>query len=130
MIQSNIPTDFKEALASLTKYLLETGMNIKPLPKIKIIGNDQTNANKILGSTAHYIPGKCEIVLYTMGRHPKDVLRSFSHEMIHREQDNEGRLNQITTTNVNEDDYLKQLEEEAYLKGNMNFRKWENSFKK
>ena len=65
-----------------------------------------------------------------MGRHPKDVLRSFSHEMIHREQDNEGRLNQITTTNVNEDDYLKQLEEEAYLKGNMNFRKWENSFKK
>ena len=48
MIQSNIPTDFKEALASLTKYLLETGMNIKPLPKIKIIGNDQTNANKIL----------------------------------------------------------------------------------
>jgi hypothetical protein len=49
--------------------------------------------------------------------------------MIHRIQDNEGRLNNINTTNTNEDGDLPELEREAYLKGNMTFRNWEDSVK-
>lgn len=121
--------DFKNALALLTQYMIKQGMDIKPLPKLKIIDNDSKNADNILGKTAHYDPSDCSITLYTLNRHPKDILRSFSHEMIHRIQDNEGRLQNIGTTNTNEDDHLLELEKEAYLNGNITFRNWEDSLK-
>jgi len=123
------PSDFKEALKSLTKYMIDQGMNIKPLPRIISISNDSKNAENILGKTAHYNPNNCSITLFTLNRHPKDILRSYSHEMIHRMQDNEGRLNDINTTNTNEDGSLEELEKEAYLKGNITFRNWEDSIK-
>jgi len=123
------PTDFKNALASLTKYMIDQGLNINPLPKLKIINSDSKNAENILGKTAHYDPNNCLITLYTLNRHPKDILRSYAHEMIHRIQDNDGRLNNVTTTNTNEDGDLQELEKEAYLNGNMIFRNWEDSIK-
>jgi len=58
------------------------------------------------------------------------VLRSYAHEMIHRIQDNEGRLNNVNTTNTNEDSDLQELEKEAYLNGNIIFRNWEDSIKR
>ena len=124
-----LPSDFKNALASLTKYMVDQGMNIKPLPKLKIINSDVNNAESILGKTAHYDPNNCSITLYTLNRHPKDILRSYAHEMIHRIQDNEGKLNNINTNNTNENDELLELEKEAYLKGNITFRNWEDSLK-
>lgn len=120
---------FEEALASLTKHMVNQGLDIKPLPKVKLIKSDTKNAENILGKTAYYNPNDCSITLYTLGRHPKDILRSFSHEMIHRIQDNKGRLGSINTTNTNEDDYLQELEKEAYLNGNIIFRNWEDSIK-
>ena len=127
--QHEQPVDFKSALASLTKYMVDKGMNIAPLPKLKIIKNDVKNASNILGKTAYYDPNNCSITLYTYGRHPKDILRSYAHEMIHRIQDNEGRLNHINTTNTNEGGDLDQLEREAYEYGNMTLRNWEDSIK-
>ena len=121
--------DFKTHLTSLTKYMVDQGMNIKPYPTLKIINNDFKNAENMLGKTAYYDPTNCSITLYTLNRHPKDILRSYAHEMIHRMQDNECRLKNITTTNTNEDGDLKELEEEAYLKGNMCFRNWEDTIK-
>jgi hypothetical protein len=123
------PNTFKQALASLTKYMMNQGYNISPLPKLIIINSDTKNAESILGKTAYYNPNNCSITLYTLNRHPKDVLRSYSHEMIHRIQDNEGRLNNVNTTNTNEDSNLQELEKEAYLNGNIIFRNWEDSIK-
>jgi nicotinamide mononucleotide adenylyltransferase len=121
--------DFTKALASLTKYYVDNGYNVKPLPKVIINNNDTENANNILGKTAYYDPSNNSITLFTAGRHPKDILRSFSHEMIHHMQNLENRLTNITTTNTTEDDHLSQLEQEAYLNGNMNFRNWEDGIK-
>jgi hypothetical protein len=59
-----------------------------------------------------------------MGRHPKDVMRSFAHEMIHHMQNCDDRLNNITTQNTNEEGDLPEIEREAYEKGNMTFRNW------
>lgn len=126
---SQPPTNLKQAIVSLTKYMVDQGLNIKPLPKLKIVKNDAENASNILGKTAYYDPSNCSITLYTLGRHPKDVLRSYAHEMIHRIQDNENRLNGINTTNTNEDSNLQELEKEAYLNGNIVFRNWEDSIK-
>jgi phosphoglycolate phosphatase-like HAD superfamily hydrolase len=66
-------------------------------------------------------------VLYTEGRHPKDILRSYAHEMIHHIQYLEDRLHNITTTNTNEDEDLDAIEKEAYVRGNMTFRNWTDS---
>jgi hypothetical protein len=121
--------NYKEKIQDLTKYMLDKGMNIRPLPKVIFVKDDITNAEDFFGKTAYYSPERREIVLYTFGRHPKDIVRSFSHEMIHHIQNLEGRIGNgdITTTNTNEDDYLETIEKEAYLNGNIEFRKWSDS---
>jgi hypothetical protein len=129
VLSSHYPTNLKSLIASLTQYMINQGMNISPLPKLKIINNDVKNAENILGKTAYYNPNDCSITLFTLGRHNKDIGRSFTHEMIHRIQDNEGRLGNVNTTNTNEGGDLEELEKEAYLKGNMTFRNWEDSIK-
>jgi hypothetical protein len=82
-----------------------------------------------LGKTAYYSPSDKSITLYTFGRHPKDVLRSFAHEMVHHEQNLNGTLGNIGTTNTNEDGSLDKIEREAYEKGNIMLRNWEDSIK-
>ena len=119
----------EESFVSLSKYMIDNGMNIKPLPKIKVISDDEDNASNLLGKTAYYNPADKSITLYTMDRHPKDILRSFAHEMVHHEQNLDGRLNNINTTNTNEDGALPEIEKEAYEKGNMMLRNWEDSIK-
>ena len=109
---------------SLNNYMLEIGMNISPLPSVTFIDNDADNAADVLGTTAFYDPNQHEIVLYTMGRHPKDILRSYAHEMIHHIQNLENRLGDIKGTDTREDDHLTDLEREAYTDGNLTFRKW------
>jgi len=111
-------------IKSLTEYMLDKGMNIRPLPKVKFNNNDAENAQNFFGKTAYYNPEKKWIMLYTMGRHPKDIMRSFAHEMIHHEQNCNGKLNNILTQNTNEEGDLPELEREAYEKGNMMFREW------
>jgi hypothetical protein len=122
--------EFKELLVSLTMYMMDH-INIDPLPDLVFIEDDTKNAKDMLGRTAYYNHNDKCITLYTYGRHPKDILRSYAHEMIHHKQNLEGRLkNQINTQNINEDDYLKEIEEEAYRLGNgLLFRGWENSIK-
>ena len=119
--------DYKQEIKNLTKYMLKNGENITPLPKVIFKHSDVNNAKKFLGKTAYYEPQSMSIVLYTEGRHPKDIVRSFSHEMIHHIQNLEGRLGDITTTNTQEDDHLNKLEQEANLKGAMMFRNWTDS---
>jgi hypothetical protein len=121
--------NLEKGVVSLTKYMMDNGMNIKPFPKIKVINDDIENAEKLLGYTAYYNPGEKSITLYTLGRHPKDVLRSYAHEMVHHMQNLEGRLGNITTTNTNEDGNLPDIEKEAYEIGNMMFRNWEDKVK-
>jgi len=116
-------------IASIIEYMLEEKMNITPLPEVKI-RYDEDQANDFFGKTAYYDPNNKEVILYVMNRHPKDVCRSFSHEMIHHIQNMEGRLEGLAgTTNTNEDNYLQEIEKEAYLKGNITFRNWEDGLK-
>jgi hypothetical protein len=120
--------DYTPHLASILGYMLDQGMNITPFPEIKI-KKDPQEAGNFFGKTAYYNPNNQEVVLYVLGRHPKDVCRSFTHEMIHHIQNLEGRLGDIGTTNTNEDSHLQEIEKEAYLEGNMCFRNWEDSLK-
>jgi len=121
--------DFIEKLVSLTDYMMDH-INIEPLPDVNFVEDDVKNADDFFGKTAYYNPNNKSITLYTLKRHPKDILRSFAHEMVHHKQNLEGRLTNIQGHNINEDDYLKELELEAYRDGNGKyFRGWENSIK-
>jgi phosphopantetheine adenylyltransferase len=116
--------DYPKQLKALTEFMLDKGMNIRPLPKVKFIEDDVENARNFFGKTAYYDPNQRVIVLYTMDRHPKDVMRSFAHEMIHHMQNCDNRLGNITTQDTNEGGDLPEIEKEAYEKGNMTFRNW------
>ncbi len=119
--------NFKDKIIQLTKHMLDKGMNIEPLPKVKFVDGDSENARDFFGKTAYYSPDEQLIVLYTEGRHPKDIVRSFAHEMIHHIQYLEDRLGNISGTNTTEDDHLDKLEQEANLRGTMTFRNWTDS---
>jgi hypothetical protein len=130
--ENTIPSiNIIQKCAELTQHMIDKGYNIRPLPLIKFIDDDVENAGNFLGKTAYYKPEDKMIVLYTYGRHPKDIVRSFAHEMIHHMQNLEGRIGNgdIKTTNTNEDDYLKKIEAEANLKGTMTFRNWTDSLR-
>ena len=119
--------DFAPHIASLTQHMMDNGLNLEPLPKIQMIHDDYENGEDLFGKTAYYAPATNLIVLYTYSRHPKDILRSYAHELIHVHQNMEDRLSNINTTDVNDDDYLEQLEREAYETGNIMFRSWTDS---
>jgi hypothetical protein len=121
--------DFTPYMGSILEYMLDEGMKITPLPEVKI-KRDLVEAADFFGKTAYYDPTLNEIVIYTEGRHPKDVMRSFTHEMIHHIQNLEGRLSEVSTSDTNADENLLELEKEAYLSGNITFRNWEDKIKK
>ena len=119
--------NIKEKIAQLTQHMIDKGMNIEPLPTLEFIDGDSENASDFFGKTAYYDPNRQHIVLYTEGRHPKDIVRSYAHEMIHHIQYLEDRLGDVSTTNTMEDDHLDKIEQEANLRGTMTFRNWTDS---
>lgn len=96
--------------------------------------DDVENAKKVLGKTAYYDPTNRVIVIYKSNRHEKDQLRSLSHEIVHHFQNCNGNFDGIT--GIGEQGYaqnnkhLREMEREAYERGNLIFRDWEDGMKK
>lgn len=108
--------------------MLKHTFTVKPLPKIVLSNKKQDG---LFISTGAYIHSENKVLLYINGRHPKDVLRSLAHELIHHKQFADGR---ITDDMCNESEVIKNdkiipFEEEAFLKGNMAFRYWTELYK-
>ena len=94
--------------------------------------SDPENADVMLGKTAYYDPEAMEVVLYIDGRHPKDVMRSLSHELVHHAQNCRGDFTDQDNTGpgyAQEDPHLRKMEREAYTKGNLIFRDFEDLIK-
>jgi hypothetical protein len=106
-------------------------MGFRKPPKLFLRGSPENAANP-LGKTAFYDPATQAITIYITDRHPKDVMRSLSHELVHHTQncrgdfDNTGEMGEGYAQN---DEHLREMEREAYEKGNMCFRDWEDSIK-
>jgi hypothetical protein len=127
--------EFKSALAQLFSHLRDE-LKLKTVPKVCLL-EDQANAEKLLGRTGYYDPYNQKICLYMTNRHPKDILRSFSHEVIHHWQHENKQLEKSekregANTNpqyAQTDPWMRQMEKQAYLLGNMLFRDWEDGKK-
>jgi len=97
-----------------------------------VFQSDEENASRMLGKTAYYDPESMQVVLYTDNRHPKDVMRSLSHELVHHAQNCRGDFKAesgMETGYAQNDPHLRQMEREAYTKGNLIFRDFEDLIK-
>ena len=101
-------------------------------PPRMFLKQDEENARNPLGRTAYYDPEQMSITLYTTGRHPKDVMRSLAHELVHHTQNCNGMFDNVGSTGegyAQNDEHLREMEREAYEQGNLCFRDWEDSIK-
>jgi hypothetical protein len=122
--------ELKEALGEIFKTAREK-FGIQNTPKL-YLKQDEENAQGIFGKTAYYDPEEQGITLYITNRHPKDICRSFAHELIHHHQNERGDLdmgNASSPTYAQDDPHMRKMEMEAYLKGNLLFRDWEDFMK-
>ena len=122
--------ELKEALYEIFKKAKEK-FDIQNTPKLTL-KQDEENAQGIFGKTAYYDPSDMSIVLYITNRHPKDICRSFAHELVHHHQNERGDLEMgdaSSPTYAQDDKHMRKMEMEAYLKGNLLFRDWEDFMK-
>jgi hypothetical protein len=101
-------------------------------PPVIVFDSDPSNQSKVLGKTAYYDPQSFEVHVYTDGRHPKDMLRSIAHELIHHQQNLEGRLDVGGYNGPGyylENDKLRDIEEEAMTNSAIFLREYEDGLK-
>jgi len=94
--------------------------------------NDPQNAEDPLGKTAYYDPETMTVSVYIVDRHPKDILRSLSHELVHHTQNCRGEfVDGIAAEDgyAQNNEHLREMEREAYEMGNLVFRDWEDEVK-
>ena len=121
---------FKRAFKALYEDAKEK-YDIQQAPKL-ILRKDEKNGNMLFGRTAFYKPDTQTIVVYTTNRHPKDILRSYCHELIHHVQNERGDLKMGDASSpkyAQEDEHMREMEKEAYLEGNLLLRDFEDNFK-
>jgi len=88
--------------------------------KLNLI-SDPENAKDAWGKTAYYNPETMEITVFVDNRHPKDMLRSISHELVHHSQNCRGEFDQTQALEpgyAQNDPHMRRMEGEAYLLGN------------
>jgi len=123
-----------DVLMPLIKQFLpfaQERMGFDAPPRLFLRG-DLDNAKNPLGKTAFYDPAAKSITLYTTGRHPKDIMRSLSHELVHHKQNCDGHFNNTEEMGegyAQNNEHMREMERQAYEMGNMCFRDWEDGIK-
>ena len=102
-------------------------------PPRLFLRTDAENAKNPLGRTAHYDPNEMSVTLYVTGRHPKDILRSLGHELVHHKQNCDGKFSDSDDMGpgyAQKDPHLRRMEQEANRDGSMCLRDFEDMLKK
>jgi hypothetical protein len=123
-------SDVQEMMKSFMPFAQKRiGFNRPPTINFE---SDNVNAKNALGKTGFYDPEKMSISIFVDNRHPKDILRSLSHELVHHGQNCRGDLNSAGAGEqgyAQKDPHLREMEREAYEVGNLCFRDWEDNYK-
>ena len=124
-------TEMKPFLSSFLPFARQKMGFDKPV-SINFVSDPQ-NSSQVLGKTAFYDPNDFSVTIYTDQRHPKDIMRSLSHELVHHSQNCRGAFDhkpEYGEGYFHQDEYMREMEREAYEVGNMCFRSWEETYKK
>ena len=117
---SNLNMDkFMPLLNSFLPYA-QKNMGFHKPPSL-FFTSDAENAEKPLGKTGFYDPDALSITIFVDKRHPKDIMRSLSHELVHHTQCCRGDFN---------GDLVGAAGGGYAQKGNLTFRDWEDTHKK
>jgi len=122
--------EVKEYLSSFIPFA-KNRLGYDKDPKINFV-SDPKNGEIALGKTAYYEPATMSVTVFTDNRHPKDIMRSLSHELVHHAQNCDGQFDVnkgVGEGYAQNDKHLREMEEDAYLRGNMCFRDWEDGYK-
>jgi len=123
-----------DALRTLIKQFMpfaQKKMGFSRPPRL-FLRQDSANASNPLGKTGFYDPENESITLYITERHPKDILRSLSHELMHHTQKCNGDFDGIE--NMGEQGYaqnnpqMRAMEIKAYQAA-VYFRDFEDSLR-
>jgi hypothetical protein len=101
--------DYKPYILSLANYMRDNGYTAKRLPKVILDDTDQ--GDDVFVYTGYFDPEKKGIRLFIHNRHPKDVLRTLAHELIHWKQDVDGIIEKsgYTGDKITEDKNLRDI---------------------
>lgn len=119
----------------INDYLRSQKFQIDPLPEIVLVdeSKQKNDPSNVFISTGGYQPYTKTVILYIDNRHIKDILRSYCHEMVHHNQnlDNEDYLKRVyKNVDLVDSPELEEIESEAFLKGNLLFRKFTEKIRK
>ena len=120
-----------EVLKKLIKQFMpfaEKQMGFSRPPKL-FLRQDSKNASNPLGKTGFYYPANESITLYVTNRHPKDIMRSLAHELMHHTQKCNGEFDNVGEMGegyAQADGHLRNMEIQAY-QASIVFRDWEDS---
>jgi len=127
-VQNKSNSDLREVEGLIDKFYPYAKKQLGFNKDVNVVfQTDAENASNPLGNTAYYTPDNPQITIFVDNRHPKDILRSVSHELVHHAQNCRGDFqNQMQTEDgyAQKDPHLREMEREAYEKGNMIFRDW------
>ena len=103
-------------------------------PVTIVFESNVNNVGKVFAPTGNYDPQAKRVTIYVDHRHPKDILRSLAHELIHHNQNCVGNFDNQVNTDLGyaqRDQHMREMEGDAYRTGNiMLFRDWEDNYKK
>jgi len=123
-----------DVLKSLIKQFMpfaQKEMGFNRVPKL-FLKNDATEADNPMGKTGFYDPANEAITVYIGKRHPKDIMRSLSHELMHHTQKCNGDFDSANGLGeqgyAQSDPHLRTMEIQAY-QASIVFRDWEDSCK-
>jgi len=133
MVKNNSSLDLGTIMPLLKSFLpfAQERMGFNRPPSLEFL-SDSENAELPLGKTAHYSPEDSKIVIFVDKRHPKDIMRSLSHELVHHNQNCNGKFSsdmEMGEGYAQKDGHLREMEKEAYLEGNLLLRDWEDNNK-
>lgn len=125
----------REALKTYIGMLygkIAAGENLQTPPKVFLTDDQENVKSDPFGKTAYYDPSNDVIRVYVTGRLMIDILRSFSHECIHYAQKQRGEFANMQGAGegyAQKDPHLRKMEEEAYLKGNLYLRDFQDEMR-
>ena len=126
--------NYSEILQPLIKKFMpfaQERMGFSDPPRL-FLRSSVKNAENPLGKTAYYDPNNSTVTIFVTNRHPKDIMRSISHELVHHAQNCRGEYENVGAMGdgyAQNDEHLREMEREAYEVGNLCFRDWEDSIK-
>lgn len=94
--------------------------------------DEQAEQNPLKQHTGLFNPDNNSIVIFCHGRHPKDILRSFAHELVHYSQNVKGAISPEVKQRLLQgadidDPVIQSIEGPAYRNGSFMLRKFTSS---